>query len=360
MQVDPEQQARDEADYANAFNDIDPQMSAGSDEGEGAGLQAAVDIAGNSQQQTETSPDNAGQTATEAAGDQPGASEGEVRDDGGEAADTGTPDPEPDDDLEKERQRLRSWEGRLKKQQAELEAASKKKQAPVDDDETPAAERAEPASSEALEQLSNEAAGDGNTELGEAAQQAADAIESGELTPEQAMAQLAEDFGEDFVRMIAAIAGAKAKEIGSQVVDERVSQVAKSVTELADDVQDTKTREHFRAIESKHPDYLEVGGSDGFKQYLAGLPEKDRADAERVVKGGTAKEVVKLLDGYKAKQAEGERQASEKAAAEEAARKKKKDEEMAAAEGVRSSGVSLPKEPKPAATTYEQSWDEFN
>lgn len=359
MEINPEEQARAEAEYAAAFNDIDPAMANQSDADggqEGLGSAAPVDIAAavdsSAVSDTAAGGEKAGQTEVESQGDNAGAADESPREDGGQAADSSTPDPEPEEDIEKERQRLRSWEGRLRAQAAELE----RKRAAATENEP--GEQETP-SSESLEAVGEQAAADGNAELGEAAAAAAEAVESGDLTPEQAMKQLAEDFGEDFVRMIEVIASAKARDAGASAADEKVGSVVKNVEELAGDVRGSKEREHFRAIAEKHPDYKDVGKSEDFKQFIAGLSAEQKADAERVVKAGTASEVVDLLNKFKGKQTEDKRRSDEeKAAADERARSER-EAQLSAAEGVRSSGISLPAQPKPAADSYEAAWDQF-
>lgn len=358
MQIDPEEQARNEADYAAAFDEIDPAMAqVEQDPGEQVeqtaaqpadaatkpiDIAAAVDADAKPADDTAAAGNPAGQTAAEAQGDQPGSEDGEARE-GGESGEEAVDAAPANDDIEKERQRLRSWEGRLRKMQEELDAKK------------PAEE--EHAAPGALEDVSAQAAGDGNAELGEATQQAADAVASGEMTPEQAMKQLAEDFGDDFVRMIEVIAGAKAKAAGADAATERVGEIGKTVEELVADVSDSKAKAHFRAIGKAHPDFLEVGKSEGFKDFIGTLDAKAKADAERIVQKGTAAEIVKLLDGYKEKQkakTEADLADDPKPAADPVV-----EQQMDAAEGVRSTGMSLPAEPKPSATSYEAAWDEF-
>lgn len=368
MQIDPEEQARSEADYAAAFEEIDPAMAQVDQEpGEQAVEQPAdaantpVDIAASVDAgvaDTAAAGTPAGQTAVEAQGDQVDNEAEPVRA-GGESGEQAVEAAQADDEIEKERQRLRSWEGRLKKAEADLKAktdaaAATKPEAngPVND-----GSNTESTTSSALENLSNDAAGDGNTELGEAAQQAADAVASGDLTPEQAMRQLAEDFGEDFVRMIEVIASAKAKAAGADAAAEKVGEIGKTVEELVADVSDSKAKAHFRAIGKAHPDFIEVGQSEGFRDFIGGLDEKAKADAERVVKTGTAAEIVKLLDGYKeARKAKTEADLADdpRPAADPVV-----EQQMDAAEGVRSTGMSLPAQPRPSATSYEEAWAEF-
>jgi len=277
-----------------------------------------------------------------AADDASGAGDGEASDmmespGPTEASATATPAA----DLDKEMQRLRSWEGRLRAMEAKIKAgAGADAAAPAQ-----AGDAGEGAVGDAIEMV---AEGTDNPELSEAAEEVAEAVESGEMTAAQAMKQLAEDFGEDFVRMIEAVATAKAREAGEKVIGEKVGELNKTVNEIIDDLVDTKAKGHFKAIAEKHPDFNDVGQSPEFKAYIESLPEAERADAQRVVQGGASDEVIKLLDGYKA--------SANKAPSQEDTAA---DDAMDAAEGVRSSGLVLPDAPMPASDDYEGAWKEF-
>lgn len=237
-------------------------------------------------------------------------------------------------DIAKETQRLKSWEGRLRAMEAKLKAAEP---GPTGDGEQ--------AAGEALEQVAETTA---DPELEQAAEQMAEAVESGEMTASQAMKQLAEDFGEDFVRMIEAVAVAKAREAGERIVGERVGELSKTVDQIIDNLVDDKSRAHFKAIADKHPDFNDVGQSPEFKSYIDSLPEAQRAEAQRVASGGSSDEVIKLLDGYKASQTKAPSQEDTP-----------NEDAMDAAEGVRSSGLVLPEVPEPASDDYEGAWEKF-
>lgn len=238
-------------------------------------------------------------------------------------------------DIAKETQRLKSWEGRLRAMEAKLKGSSPEA----------AADGGEQAAGEALEEVAESTS---NPELEEAAEQMAEAVESGEMTAAQAMKQLAEDFGEDFVRMIEAVAAAKAREAGERIVGEKVGELSKTVDQIIDNLVDDKSRAHFKAIADKHPDFNDVGQSPEFKSYIESLPEAERAEAQRVAAGGSSDEVIKLLDGYKASKDAAPSQEDTPS-----------DEAMDAAEGVRSSGLVLPEVPEPAPDDYEGAWDKF-
>lgn len=365
MQMTPEQQKKDEAAYAAAFDeDMAPAREQTDDEAFGLAEPAAEQAAEPAPAAQAAEPpaapvaddsaaagEPAGQTAVEEAGEAPDADESassaapdSVGEEGAEAPVAEIDIAAPASDIEKERQRLKSWEGRLKKIQAELDA----KGATV-----------EPAATEALEEVGEQAEQQGDEALGDAATQAADKVEDGSMTAEQAMKQLAEDFGEDFVRMIEVIASAKAKEAGASAAGEKVGELGKSINEIVDHISDREARAHFKQIADAHPDFQDIGKSEGFAAYVNGLPNAD--GAKRIVTSGSADEINKLLSDYKASQ-KGD-SPEELAAADEPAANPVVDEATSAqmddAEGVRSTGMKLPETPAAASGSYEDAWNEF-
>lgn len=238
-------------------------------------------------------------------------------------------------DPEKEAQRLRSWEGRLKAMEAELKKAGAK----TDEEQSEAV-------GEAIEKAADSADTPADEEKVE---QIAEQVESGQLTAEQAMKQLAEDFGDDFVKMIEAIAVSKAKEAGSTAAHEKVGELGKTVEEIINAIGDDKQRAHFEQIADKHPDFNEIANSEDFAKWIEAMPEGEQEKAKQVATGGTAKEINKLLDTFKAQQeqqdAGGETDLQAGA--------------MDDAEGVRSSGIRLPEQPSASQDDYLGNWDKF-
>lgn len=357
MALSDEQIKQDQAAYAAAFDeDMAPAAEPSEDEAFGIappdGEQGAEPPAGEQEAAPPVSEAEAvdqvaatadEQTQAEGAGDGADAPDGEPRAEGEDGEDLATDAsdgqaaPAANADIEKERQRLKSWEGRLKKMQAELEAKNADKAANAEpSSDTPVAD--------AIEEVAAETP---NSELAEAAEQVAEQVQNGELTPEQAMKQLSEDFGEDFVRMIEVIAKAGA----SKAAAEKVGELDKAVNEIIADITDTKARTHFETIAAKHPDFNDIGQSAEFKSYIGSLPEADKADAERVVSSGSAKEIIALLDGFKSSQQNDDDPTPTPDPV--------VDAQMDAAEGVRSSGMALPDQPKPASDSYEDAWKEF-
>ena len=243
-------------------------------------------------------------------------------------------------------QQLRSWQGRLKKAQSDLDAKAASGAMPASDS------GAEAPAVDALEAVAEGAA----PELAAAADSAADMVEAGTMTADQAMKQLAEDFGEDFVKMIEVIASAKAREAGMSVASEKVGEVGRAVEDIISHISDRDARAHFEQIEAAHPDFRDVGMSEGFRMYVDALAEPNKAEAMRIANGGSAKEINNLLSTYKASMTDGE--GAEQAAA--PAADPVVEASMDAAEGVRSAGMSLPEQPAAAADGYEAAWEEFN
>lgn len=245
-------------------------------------------------------------------------------------------------DIEKETQRLKSWEGRLKAMEAKLKAAG------ADSEEEQA---------EAIGEAIEKAADATDTPAAEEqVEQIAEQVESGAISPEQAMKQLAEDFGDDFVKMIEAIAVAKAKEAGNAAAAE----LGKTVDEIINDITDTKTKNHFEQIADAHPDFQEIGASEEFKNFVESMPEDQKAAALQTIGNGSAKQINALLTQFKEAAPVGgaaEEQGELTEAQGESIVDEASEDAMDAAEGVRSSGMKLPEQPS-AASSYEDAWNE--
>lgn len=330
-------------DYAAAFNE-DPQPAAEQSEDAAFGLdvEAAAaeggDVKAPAANEGEAAEGEAPSVAVVIAGE-PAEAEGGMEipaggEDTGSEVDPGMAAEEESFDPAKERQRLKSWEGRLRAMEAKLKGTNAE---------------GEPAASEALEDVAEGAEASGDAELAAAAEQASDAVESGEMTAADAMKMLADDFGEDFVKMIEVIAAAKAKEAGVAAATEKVSEIGKTVDEIINDIVDTKTRTHFERIAEKHPDFAEINDSPDFQAWAAEDPER-----QRISQTGSAKEIIGMLDEYKASAGS---QPEPEVGAPAAGADPEVTAAMDDAEGVRSSGMRLPEQPTPSG--YEDAWDKF-
>ena len=78
-----------------------------------------------------------------------------------------------------------------------------------------------------------------------------------------------------------------------------------------------------------------------------------RGDAERIAKGGSAEEVIELLDIFKESQA---KPAAGPAQADTTGEAQAGLEDL---EGVRSGGVRLPEKPAPSSDDYAGAWEQF-
>lgn len=323
-----DQMREDEASFADAFNDDAP-ATAEMSEDEAFGLNVPEDGASQGETSGEGEPaavaivvadeealdESAGKAMADATVDEASAQPGQE--------DEGPLDP-------KEEQRRKSWEGRLRAREEELakrEAALK----------SPAAKE-EPAS-EAIEQAAETLAAEGDVEGADAADAVAERVESGELTADQAMKILAEDFGPEFVKMIETIAAAKANDAASKVATEKTAELGRSVQEIIDDIVDTKAKGHFEQIAAKHPDFNDVAQSPEFAEFT-----RTYENGEQIASAGSAADINKMLDAFKSQQRPAEPEAVDPA--------------IDAAEGVRSAGLKLPDAPS-KADGFEDAWNEF-
>ena len=202
----------------------------------------------------------------------------------------------------------RTWEGRLKKREEELKAREEALKA-----------REEGVDNEAAEELA-EGEGDGQV----------DDIEG-------MKSRLAEDFGQEFLDTIVAIAKSEASAVAGSHVDD----IRNSVGNIINGINDDRARRHFETIHDAHPDFVEVSESPEFKEFVSNLPPTDRSEAERVIAAGSAREINALLTQFK-----------------QSAGAAGNDDALEAAEGVRSSGIRLPKPPAAADDDFVSAWNE--
>lgn len=232
--------------------------------------------------------------------------------------------------------REKSWEGRLKAREVELKAREEALKAREEaaggknstdkesgEDETPAHEAGETGQVEALEG-------------------AAEAVESGEMTVDEAMKTLASDFGDELPRILSILIDAKATEIAGKTADERMGTVNQKIDSIVSEIVDDKARGHFEAIADAHPDFMDVAKSPEFKSYLDAMAPDEKMAAQKVVDSGSARQIIRLLNAFKASKNVDE-----------------PSQAMDAAEGVRSSGgLKIPAKPA-ASQSYQEAWNSF-
>jgi len=330
--VQTQQELDQEAEYAAAFGD-DGTAPVEQDENAAMGIEPPDDAV--------AAAANAAQSAEEGAKSSDVATKGVQNEIPDAPADPVVSAPvEKPEDLEypedpKELQRVKSWEGRLKKLENELMA---KKSVP---DEKGA---------QTMEILSEKAQTSGNEELADAAKSHAEHLEDGNMTLEQAMTQLEADFGAPFVKMIESIASAKATQAGKTAASDAVGTVDKQVKDIISHISDSAEQSHFEKIADAVPDFNDIRQTPEFAAFVEAGGEKRQATAS----SGNAKDVIKMLNAFKAGQAKA---IADKELAKAPTKDPAKDMSIDAAAGVRSGGMQIPKEPA-AADDFAGAWNE--
>lgn len=356
MATTTEDVKKNEADFADAFNDntpaapeqseddafglgMDVEQAAAEDaeqsSGDGAPLEAVVLVADADEVKSEVEEQAAEETAK-------AASESQSQENADAPADP------------KDIQRAKSWEGRLRAEEARLKALAQELEAKA----AAVGKPTEEVASDALEEVADQAESQGSSDMASKVEDAAEKVESGELTAEEAMKALSEDFGEPFVKMISAIA----KSTASATASEKIGELESTTRDIIDDIKETKARAHFKAIEEVHPDFVEVGKDPAFNEWKSADPER-----ERIAASGSAAEINDMLTEWKSQGATADAAGAEdapvpvaqtEAPVEQSADDGAPDDELDAAEGVRSAGMQLPDEPA-AADDYAGAWEEF-
>lgn len=257
-------------------------------------------------------------------------------------------------------QKAKSWVGRLKKIEADLKAKS--------DAAGKSGDAAQTQGADALEKVSSDALAGGKDQLAEAADEMADKVASGEVDIDEGMKQLADDFGEPFVRLIEAAAARAA----NKAVGDRLGKVEEDTQGVISHLTSAAERSHFEQIYAKHPDFVQVSEEPGFQQFV------DAQGAQDVVDNGGAQAINQLLDDYKASKEAAPAATASAAPADQAppaaaaapaqpaqdavaaARDAVDPSAVDAAEGVRSAGLKLPEKPGRAQSDdFASAWDQF-
>lgn len=339
----------------------------GADTGTGADKTAIVRQSEGGSPGTDDAADNgAGGNATGTGeGDAGGVTVAVVGGEGGDspitetdpAAPNGAADDEPTN--EKDIQRKKSWEGRLKAEENRLKALA----AELEAKGSGAGKEPGEATGDALEAVAEQT---NDPSLIEAAEDMSQRVEAGEISPEDAMTQLKEDFGEPFVKLIESVATAAA----SKALDgmrKDVDALRGDTEGVIEHLKNSANRMHFEALAREFPDFNEINKSPEFEQFLDAMPPEEKADAERVRAGGDTGEVIALLKKYKAAEGGASNEPAggmqEPGAAEPAAAAAvpptvgPSEDEIDNAAGVRGGGMQLPSEPT-GEDDFAAGWDD--
>lgn len=212
-----------------------------------------------------------------------------------------------------------AWAGQLRKREEELkarEAALASKDAPVVED--PAVAEEAMAEGETVDEEMTEEPGE-------------DVAEANLDDPATAMARIEADFGEDFLRMIkAAFNGFLAETLAE--IDPKLSARFQALESGLSGLAEGLSASHYESIEEAHPDYLEIAADPAFSEWIASLPEEESMKANEIAKGGSSRQVIKLLAKFKEGKGSMQAEQDDNDSIDEAA--------MKAAAGVRSNSVS--------------------
>lgn len=228
-----------------------------------------------------------------------------------------------DDVPPEDMQRFKSWEGRLKKREAELaarEAALQKQSSGA-----PASESGESGQVELMI-----AGGDGQAEA-----EAATMSDANEPTLAELLEEGRNDFGDRFILMVTKAAEEGARKIVEEMLGSKLGETEASVKALMDRIEAADQDEHMQYISDAHPDVADVVESEEFKAWLSDKPEM-----QACCEHGTKRAVVKMLNRFK-----------------EARKEADNDEAIDDLVAVQTSGVVIPESKK--GDSFEAAWNEF-
>lgn len=147
---------------------------------------------------------------------------------------------------------------------------------------------------------------------------------------------LAEDFGQEFVDLLTRFI----TKICGEHVGTSMGGLSATVDEVIAHLQSERNANHFKAIAAAHGDFNDVVESPEFGAWKAAQPPEDQTRLQHVIDAGSAQEIIDMLTSFKA---------SKGSDADESA--------LDGAEGIRSSGLTLPSAPKDSED-YAAAWNQ--
>lgn len=125
-------------------------------------------------------------------------------------------------------------------------------------------------------------------------------LASGELATK--LEEAREVYGQEFLALAAAL-GAM---MHGPMTRDAMSEYDTRLKDMDGGIRGAFAQLHRNMIADQHEDYEDVGTSEGFQAWVAGLPDGERESAEQVLKSGTAGQVTRLLGRYKQSMASSE------------------------------------------------------
>lgn len=114
-------------------------------------------------------------------------------------------------------------------------------------------------------------------------------------TYDEAVSQLSEDFGEDFVKLIQVVAAGA----GKDGMESNAAELREKIDSITEGVRAGFGQVHSEMISSAHEDFEDIAASEEFKAYIDALPDDEKAAAMQVIEEGSPRQVVKLLNAFK-------------------------------------------------------------
>ncbi|WP_166899201.1 hypothetical protein, partial [Massilia sp. CCM 8734] len=121
---------------------------------------------------------------------------------------------------------------------------------------------------------------------------------------------------------------------------EGLGTLSSTVDEVIQHLQGERNANHFKAIAAAHEDFTDVVESPEFSAWKDGQEPAEQARLSQVIDAGSTQEIIDMLTDFKASKSSGV-----------------DDSEIDGAEGVRSSGLTLPKEPS-GDDDFAAAWNE--
>ena len=116
----------------------------------------------------------------------------------------------------------------------------------------------------------------------------------------EATESLTNDFGEDFMAYFKAFVIGAVEEAFNGSAKGTIEDLVGKIEGITEGVRDAMGQIHTEMISSAHEDFEDIAKSPEFKAYVDGLDEEAKAQAMGVIDSGTPRQVVKLLNNFKA------------------------------------------------------------
>ena len=162
---------------------------------------------------------------------------------------------------------------------------------------------------------------------------------AGSSTPDNPLQQLIEEFGADFVDLLSRAITQECERICADKVNHGMGTVGARVDQLIEQLSNERQQSHFKTIAAAHSDFMDVVASPEFAAWKSSQPAATQTAIARTIEAGSAEDIIAMLTRFK-----------------QSRNNSVDDDALHAAEGVRSSGIRLPKAPT-AEDDFAAAWN---